>query len=1063
MSKLTIAAIAVQKWRHLLGVTLFLLTSMLLYAQQRTITGRVLDEDKKPVAGASVIIKGTQIGATTNENGTYTIAASDNQTLVISAVGFDVIEARVGTQSTINVNLKNNSTELEGVVVTALGITRKEKALGYSVGKVAGEELTDAKSTNWTNALSGRVAGLNMLKTGGGPAGSNRIILRGEGSLTGTDEALIVIDGVVMGGSNRHTGTGSGAYLSNDSPTDFGTSLNDINPEDIESVTILKGPGASALYGARGAGGAIIITTKSGKPKAKGLGVTFTSNAEVEMTSRWPEFQYEYGQGLAGENYYSYLATVDGASTRSTSSAWGPRFDGQSYFQYDPETRTTGKERTPWVPYKNNRKGFFQTGHTFTNSVAIDGGTAKTNARLSFTNLQNKWIIPNTGYDRNTVALSVNNQLTDKLKVSTRVNYTNKKSDNLPSTGYNNQTIMYFIIAQAPNVDLNWYKQYWQPGKEGIEQTGPFSSLIDNPYLIVNEMLNKQNRHTMVGNVQANYSFTKNLNLMVRTALDYAFEERSQQRPKSTEKYKEGMFRTQNIFTMEQNSDFLLRYTPKINNKFTADVSFGGSTMRNRYSKDELRAERLNYPGVFNFSNSKDLVQTYPYRSEFGVNSLYGLASLSYNNIIFLDATGRKDWSSTLATPGIKRDLGFFYPSVNLSTILSDAFKLPGFISFAKLRASWSDVGNAGTKPYLTSYTYNPESSFPSGLSNPTSIANPFLVYENSITWELGTDLRFFKNRLALDVAVYRSNRANQILPALIDRSSGFSSVVVNSGMVQNKGLEIELKGNPIKKKKGLNWNVTGTFSTNRNIVVSLADSLETLVLQTGPGGRGSIEARPGGTMGAIYGLGYLRSPDGQIVYQNGYPLLDQNQKLLGKTTPDWKASIGNEFRYKQFRFNFLVDGQFGAKAYSLTHANSAIAGKLKKTLPGRYNGIIGNGVILEADGKYRQNDVVAESIWTYYDAHFNRDNVEANLFSTDFIKLREARFDYTLPSKVTKKLKLQKGTIGIYGRDLLIISNWPAYDPEFGTLNNGSIQAGFELGQFPATRTMGVNLTLSL
>ncbi len=425
------------------------------------------------------------------------------------------------------------SSALNEVVVTALGIKREEKALGYSVSTVKNEELTNAISNNWTDALSGKVAGLNLVKSGGGPAGTNKIILRGENSLSGESAALVVIDGVITSSSSgRSTGGGSGSYLSGDSPSDFGNGLADINPEDIESVSVLKGPAATALYGSRGGNGAVIITTKSGKIKQKGIGVSINSNTAIENVSSWPEYQYEYGQGDLGQDlYYSYLATVDGASTRSTSSAWGPKFDGQSYFQYDPVTRTTSATRLPWVPYKNNHKDFFQTGTTFTNSVSLDGGTEKTSARLSVTNLQNKWIIPNTGYTRNSVALSLTNKLTDKLQIASKVNYTNKYSDNLPSTGYNNQTIMYFVRGLAPNMNLDWFKDYWLPGQEGLAQNRPFSSLLDNPYLIANEMLNKSNRNNVVGNVSATYNFLSNLSLMVRTSVDLSYEERSQQRP----------------------------------------------------------------------------------------------------------------------------------------------------------------------------------------------------------------------------------------------------------------------------------------------------------------------------------------------------------------------------------------------------------------------------------------------------------------------------------------------------------------------------------------------------
>ncbi|HEX8330480.1 MAG TPA: SusC/RagA family TonB-linked outer membrane protein [Hymenobacter sp.] len=1031
-------------------------------ADPKPVKGRVTDAKGEGMPGVSVRIKGTTVGTITDPSGAYELTAEPGNVLIFSFIGFAGQEATVGDNSTYDVALREDVTGLDEVVVTALGIKREERALGYSVTQVSNAQLTEAKSNNWTDALSGKVAGLNLVKSGGGPAGSNKIILRGESSLAGDNEALIVVDGVVLGGSNRNTGNGSSAYLQGESPVDFGTSLNDINPEDIESVTVLKGPGATALYGARGGNGAVVITTKSGRARKKGIGVTFNSNAAFDQISRWPDYQYEYGQGAVGENYYSFGATADGPSTRSTSSAWGPKFDGQSYFQYDPATHTGGTERTPWVPYENNRKGFFETGKTFTNTISLDGGTDRTAVRLSLTNLQNTWIIPNTGYDRNTVALSASQKITDRLQVSTKVNYTNRSSDNLPSTGYNNQSLMYWLMFQVPNGNLDWLKNYWAPGSEGLLQRYPFSSLVDNPYLITREMLNKANRNALTGNVQVNYKFTNDLNLMVRSALDYSYEARSQQRPKDTEKYKEGMFRTQNIFSQEMNHDFLLQYAHKFG-RFETSVSGGGSALRNRYNRDELRAERLLYPQVFTFANSRDLPVALPYRAEFAVNSFYGLATLGYNNFLYLDLTARQDWTSTLATATSTKNTDFFYPSASLSTVLSQVLPLPEFVSFAKLRGSWSQVGSGTTTPYLTSYTYAVATGFPSGLSNPSAIANEGLRPRRTESVELGADVRFLRNRIGLDVSVYRNNTYDQILQVPVDRASGYNFATLNAGLVRNQGLEIQANGQVLVNPQGFSWKVLGTFTANRNQVVELADSLLTYQLQRGPGGRGSVEARPGGSMGAIYGRGYERAPDGQILYQNGYPVLGTEIKYLGNALPQWKASAGTEFSYKQLRLNVLFDGQFGAKAFSLTHAVLAEQGKSKNTLPGRYNGIVGNGVIRNADGTFRPNDVVAENIPNYYLAHYGRDNVEANLFRTDYIKLREMRLDYALPATLLGKLKLTQASIGVYGRDLFIFTNWPAFDPEFGTLNDGTIDLGFELGQFPSTRTMGINLTVGI
>ncbi len=1064
MRALSIAGTFHHKLRFL-WCLLLLLNCPAIFGQQRAIQGAVTSKaDGAPVVQATVVVKGTSRGTSTNDQGNFSIMAAVGETLVVSAIGFTPVEARIGQQTTLTIELAEDAREMETVVVTALGIRREEKALGYSVSKVKGEEVTDAMSNNWTNSLTGKVAGLNLLKSGGGPSGSNKIILRGENSLNGTSEALIVVDGVIISGSSgQMTGTGSSSYLQAESPVDFGSSLNDINPEDIESISVLKGPGAAALYGARGANGAIIITTKSGSTRKKGLGITYNLNASIDRINRWPDYQYEYGQGATGQHtWYSYNDSEDGPSTRSTSSAWGPAFNGQSYYQYDPVTRTKSETRLPWVPYKNNRRNFFETGKNLVNSLTMDGGNKNTSVRLSLTNLNNTWILPNTGYKRNTVALSVNHKLSDQLSISTKVNYTNKKTDNLPSTGYNNQSIMYFIRGMVPNSNLDWFKDYWVPGQEGVAQTRPFSSLLDNPYLISYEMLNKSNRHGVIGNISATYNFTKDLSLMVRTALDYASEYRSQQRPFGTNKFAEGMFRTQNIFTQEINSDFLFRYNRNFARKLQAGFSVGGNSMTNRYIRDELRADQLSYPSNYTLANSRNPLVALPYRASYKVNSLYALAQFSYDNFLFLDMTARQDWSSTLATPASTSNTGFFYPSVNGSVIVSEKVKLPTAISMLKVRGSWSRVGSGGIVPYRTSYTYDP-TLFPGGVSNPSAIANENLVALLTTSVEAGLDIRFFKNRLSLDIAVYENNTRDDIFRVPIDRASGYAAVIANAGLVRNKGIEIQLNGNVLKTRTGLTWNIFGTYTANRNKVVELIEGVDTYVMSTGPANRGSIEARPGGRMGDLYGIGYARTPEGQIIYnEQGLPTRTTEIKYLGNSNARWKGSLGNELRYKNFRFNVLFDGQFGGVAYSLTHAVLMEEGKLKKTLPGRYNGIIGEGVRWDqSSGKYVTNDIVATNIQAYYDAHFNRDNIEANTFSTDFIKCREARLDYTLPKKLITRLRLQKANIGLYGRDLFMITKWPSFDPEFGTLNDGQINAGFEIAQFPSTRTIGIALTV--
>ncbi|BAV05643.1 TonB-linked outer membrane protein, SusC/RagA family [Filimonas lacunae] len=1034
-----------------------------------TLHGKVMDNNE-PVQGASVTIKQDGYKTVTvvvDEKGFFnkTVYQTDG-TMEVAAVGYYPVKRTFGgnNDDVFVIELSKDVKEIDGVVVTALGIKRAERALGYAATVISNDQLTNSISTNWTDALSGKVAGLNLVRSNSGPSGSNKIILRGENNLTGDNEALIVVDGVIInqGSGRRSAITGETAYGtgSDNMPADYGSSLNDLNPEDIETVTVLKGPGAAALYGQRGANGALIITTKAGANKKRKLNVNINSNASVETPNRWPALQYEYGMGLDGQADYEY-----GKSANSTtSSAYGPKFDGQLFYQYDPLTQTKGTTPTPWVPYKNATRNFFATGSDIANTISIDGGSDKTSSRLSITHVDNKWILPNTGFKRNTVSFSVNSKVSDQFTVSSKLNYTNKWSDNLPGAGYGNQSIMYWYIFWQPNANPEWLKNYWAKGQEGLNIVYPYSSYPSNPYAVTYEFLNKSNRHSLTGNVQAAYAFTKEFSLQVRSSIDFAYEARAQQRPYDAgTKYPKGSYRTQNIFSMEESTDFLLKYNKKVNRDWDVTATVGGSTLRNNYNRDEVRADSLTYPGVYSLANSKGPLVTMPYKSKYAINSFYGLVSVGYKNLVFGDITARQDWNSVLATPERTANAGFFYPSVNLSFIASDVWHMPKWVNYAKLRFSASSVGSGSTTPYLTAYNYASAGSlYSGGLENPSVLANPDLKPLKTITYEAGTEVRMLNNRLSVDVAVYTGLTKDQILYRIIDRASGYTKKVINAGKVNNQGIEVTLNASPVVTKN-FKWTTSMVFSANRNRIKELPDS--SVVLQTGYVGGGQIVAKVGGSMGDLYGKGYQRAPDGQVVYDatTGFAALTEDVKYLGNTIPKWKMGFTNDFTYKQFRLHLLFDAQVGAVAHSLMHYKLAEQGKTPNTLPGRYSGIIGNGVILGTDGKYRKNDVLTMDIDEYYRSHYGADNAEGSTFSTDFIKFREASIYYTLNSKMLKKAGLQRVTVGVYGRNLFIWSPWPMFDPEFGTLNGTDIVQGFEVGQFPSTRSYGFNLSIGL
>ncbi|SDL13059.1 TonB-linked outer membrane protein, SusC/RagA family [Catalinimonas alkaloidigena] len=1029
-------------------------------APARSIQGTIYDENDQPLPGANVLIKGTTQGTVTDVNGHFSLTLPEGaDVLLVRFIGYLPQEVTVGSRQEIDITLEPDVAQLSEVVVTALGIEREEKALGYAVQTLDNRDLTGAMSTNWANALQGKVPGLSLSSAGSGPLGSQRITLRGDASLNlDNNQALIVLDGVPL--NNTINGTGSTAYLQGESPVDYGNTIGDLNPEDIASVSVLKGPTAAALYGSRAANGAIIITTKSGKRQGKGLGIAFNSNTSFENVLRWPDYQYEYGQGTPGQDtWYSYGESEDGPNTRNTSSTWGPRFEGQSYFQYNSPQDEEGNrlERTPWVAYPDNRKDFFQTGVNTLNSLSVFGGNDQTQARLSLTHLNNRWIVPNTGYERVTTSFSLNHNVSERLQIQAKANYVNKQSDNLPTAGYNNQSLMYFIMFQSPNVNLDWYQPYWLPGQEGLVQNAPFSGLIDNPYLQVYEMLNKMQKHNFIGNLSATYHFTDDLSLMVRSGIDFGNDERSQQRPKSTEKFKEGMYREQKFTDYEINSDFLARYHKLLFDRLDFSLSAGGNRRYTYRSSLRAYADRLILPNVYNLANSMDPPVVRSSYAERAINSLYGMAQFALDEKLFLDLTGRNDWSSTLPAGGNS----YFYPSASLSAVVSELLPLPQAISFAKVRASWAQVGN-DADPYQLRKYYT-ASQFSGSFENQTFIPNTQLKPEITSSTEFGLDIRLLRGRLGLDVTAYQNNSRNQILEVPIDRASGYNYAVLNAGLITNRGLEIQFNATPIKTER-FRWNLTANWAANRNKVVQLADGVETFIRAASIANRVTIQARPGGSISDLYGLGYERAPDGQIVYdEQGYPLLTQEVKKLGNANPGFRAGLYNQFKWGAFGLSVLVDGQRGGDVYSLTYQTGASQGKLTSTIPGRYEGLIGEGVIANGDGTYRPNDIVAEEIGTYYGRHYNRNNVESSVFDASFLKVREARFDYTIPAQITRKIHVEKINLGLYGRNLLLFTSFPAYDPEAATLNDGSIVPGIETGQFPSTRTIGIDLNITL
>ena len=664
--------------------------------------------------------------------------------------------------------------------------------------------------------------------------------------------------------------------------------------------------------------------------------------------------------------------------------------------------------------------------------------------------------MPNTGYERITASVNSNYQVSEHIKIGSVINYNNRSSDNLPSTGYNNGSIAYFMIFQNPNVDLDWLRPVWQEGQNQIQQIQPFSSYIDNPFLIAYEATNPLASSQIVGNVFTNIDLAPNFDLMLRASLNTYNQDREQQRPYSINRYNQGFYETQDIWKQEVNTDFLLSYKNQLTQKIGLNASIGGNAMDYKYRRTDASVNGLVVPAVYKLANgvNNPIVQTYDRNKK--VNSLYGLVSLSLDNSLFLDLTGRNDWSSTLP----KANNSFFYPSANASVILSELFSLPKAVDYLKYRFSFAEVGN-DTDPYKTSKYYS-QSAFASSATVPTNLYNANFKPEITTSYETGIEARLLKSRLILDATVYETLTKNQIISVPLDITTGYSSGVLNSGEVRNRGVELTLTGK-IFDTHSFMWSSTLTFSRNWNKVLELADGIDGQQ-EIGSGGNATLLAKVGGTTTAIYGYGFVRSPEGEIVYDNGgLPAYPDEIQYIGDASPDWKAGLYNSFSLGPVTLNVMLDGQYGGIIYSQSHHKLTQQGKLRSTFMGREEGfIVGDGVVLNDDGTYSPNTTEAITP-DWYNRYYRRANVESNSFDASFLKLREVSLQYAFPKRWLGNSGITALNLSVFGRNLATISDFPIYDPETAALNGDTILPGIEMGQMPSPATYGFNLRVNL
>jgi len=1085
------------------AVALFLIGQSPFYAAaQKKITGKVVAvTNNQPVSGASVQVKGKQKGTATNAEGTFSIDAEESDLLVISGVGVRQMEHLVKSTGFQLIQVEVVTEELNEVVVTALGIRKDRKKLGYAVQDIKGEALTVARETNVVNQLAGKVAGVTVVSSPSGVGGSSRVTIRGERSVDlNKNQPLYVVDGVPI--SNAVTGANGRGNLE----VDFGNGASFVNPDDIESISVLKGASASALYGSRAANGVIVIKTKSGG-RNKGVGVEVSSNYVASTPLKLPEYQTVYGQGNGNGGDFAFVNGAGAGLTDGTDEAWGPAFKGQLYPQFNSPRTLNGQAipffggdlnapagsvitPTAWVADKDNLKNFLQTGSVLTNSVAFTGSNENGDFRLGYTRLDEKGMIPNTDLKRNSLSFSGGYNLSEKLTAKAYVSYIKSSSDNRPSISYGTESLMYlFSCWLPPSVKVSDMKRLWMNGANNLRQYGFNYNYHDNPYLTLFENTNGQYYDRIIGNASLRYAFTDWLSLQVRAATDWSLERREFRRTFSTQRFPFGQYREVNLLNEESNADFLLSFNKELNSDFSVNANFGGNQMRQLSKFDEVNAGQLNIPGIYNLTNSRIPLQNAQRTVNKRINSLYGAAGVSFRNWLFLDLTARNDWSSALTLPEDLKAFGsednsYLYSSLALSAVLSDLVTLPKAISFAKVRGSFAQVGN-DTDPFTFTQSFNPSTAFGNfQIYGETSrLTNLNLKPEISNAWEMGAEFKFFKNRIGLDVTYYNSTTSNQILNIPLSITSGYDSRSINAGKIKNYGFEAMLNVQAIRNKN-FKWSTDFNFGANRSKVLELRDGLTNFVMASR---RVTVEARVGERMGDLYGIGFARVQNtnasapyydasgkfvGQMVFDaNGRPVRTTNRIKLGNYNPDFLLGINNSFQFKGVNVSFLFDIRSGGRIYSETQTVGREGGITIETLEGRAdgydltkagNGVVGKGVVFVSGVPQENTRKITAREWhTAWTG--GRGIAEGVMFDASFIKLRELQIGYSIPDKFWGKLPFRGVNLSLVGRNLLLWDRVPHVDPENMSYTGGTALPGIENMSMPTSRSFGFNINVKL
>lgn len=1058
-------------------------------AQTRTITGKVYDkDDKTPIIGAVVRLTNTNKGTITDASGSFKLNIPAAGSLAVSFIGYEPVTVETGNLSTFDISIQKDNKSLNEVVVTALGISKQSKALGYAVQTVDTKQLTQSQDPNLINNLNGKVAGVVITNGGAGVGSTSRIVVRGENSFNGSNQPLFVVDGVPI---NNETYFNNAIENSSNQGTwaevDWGNGAAEINPNDIAKVTVLKGSTAAALYGSRAANGAIVLTTQKGSAEKGLMGVTFNSTTTFETPLKLPHLQNEYGAGvnaypLTGTpNTYSFVNGA-GASENNIPN-WGLKFDpnlkviqfdspaGDGYQAGDLVARGINPRLiatpTSWVGHSDHFKDFLQTGITTQNNIGFSGVSDHGSYRFGISQMYNRGLLPGTDLRRYGISLRANHTFSDKLTSDFFISYIDGNSSNRPNIGYGSESVMYtfFGVYGMPiNVDIHSLKKQWQTGRDQTNQFRYWNN-HDNPYVTLFDNTNSFNKNRLLGNASLKYMVNQHFDVMLRTGTDFYVDNREGHRAFTSVRFPTGGFRTDNVNYFENNTDFLLSYHKTPGHLFNLNVSGGGNRFMQDITYTRDIANALITPGLYNFSNAQNQLPTLYQKFNKVVYSLYAFADLDYKGLIFLNITGRNDHSSTL--PAGKNS--YYYPSASLSGIISDMVHLPSAISFLKVRASAAQVGRDAA-PYSISNTYTtntPFGTYPLTAGN-NVLANNNLKPSSTTTMEAGAEVRFLNDRIGIDATIYKSKTKDEVVQLPIPVSSGYTNAYVNGGKIDNKGVEIMLSLAPFRAKSadGFNWNMNFNFSHNIGKVVSLPDGINTYVYaQVTQYDRYyraiQYDAKVGQRLGNMYGNAFVRDPQGNIVYKNGVPQFTSTQNtLLGNYNPDFVLAWNNDLSYKGFNFSFLWDLHKGGKFFSYTELGILSGGMSTQTLQGRETGIVGKGVTLDASGKYVENTTKVDAA-TYYNAYYNASNNEAFMYDATYLKLREFRLGYTFKHVFgsTSKSKLN---LSFVGRNFLEFTKNKDVDPETLALRGQQILPGTEFLSIPSSKSLGFSLGLN-